>query len=627
VSASPPPLPSRLPPIAKAAKTLAIGTIVGGRFQIVEPLAERSDAIAYRAETTDQDEPTSVALKMLTPSALPLFLKFRPNLEAAMKCHHRSLSDLLGFGTFENQPFIALAFVEGQTLMNAIQKKAAGGGKYMPRTALSLITPTASAVRAVHEHLPHGALTPRNIYVQKNGRVRVANLGYGWLLEQLLGPRGLGASSDSPFIAPEVRTDPTNATRLGDIFGLGMISICLLAGCNPSPEAAGGVATDLLSGVPETLRDLLGSAIDEDPAKRPATIDAFSEKLHDGIEDLRDQLLSSAVERESDGPGRREVTPLSTLLAVPNLPPTPDEDDPVVWLTLRDGFDYGPYSAEQVREQLLQDLIDEHTEIRNLKTGDTTFLGVSDEFGEFVEEYIPIREDRRQREAERRAAVQKQVKAAGRTGLVTLLIGILAVFGLYLFYVLEYQVEPQEIPLNSLFAEVSTDFAPPNMTFVGIAADPELIAALLNFDEEIPEAPVRRRRRRRTEETATDGTSTELPIENGDPDDLGTLDFTSGGNRRLTSNDINDTIASEFGAIRRCLRRESDVNPNYGNLGEITVQFTVRPTGRTVGADLTPGAYTDELRTCMVRIFRRMEFREFDGLALPVRFPFQIRTR
>jgi hypothetical protein len=464
----------------------------------------------------------------------------------------------------------------------------------------------------------------------------VANLGFGWLSEQILAIKGKGAAADSPFVAPEVRDDPSAATPLSDIYGLGLITISLLAGRLPSLRSADRVAHKLLKAVPERLRELLEQAISSTAHERPKTAAEFLERLNDGIEDLRDQMIEVALvesgvtqaiseEELARGAARQEqTTPFSSLFSFADLPPAPaGGDDPEVWYLHRDHMDYGPYTAEQVREQLLEDVITETTQIRNRDSGETCLLGESEEFKEFVEDYIPVREERRAREAERRAEVQRKVKRAGAAGIISAIVGLLGIVGLYIYYLEFVRPQPEAIPYASLFARLPSTFEAPDQTYIRIAADEDLIASLLDFEAEAEEPPPARRRHHRSSTPEDSGDSVDEEDEwAGD-----VIDFTGsgGGNRRLTTDQINQTIGRHAREIRWCLGQERVDNPYFTSLGTLTIRFRVRSNGRPVSVDMASGRYTDELRSCLVGVFRDMRFPEFDGLSMPVSFPIYIR--
>ena len=66
-----------------------------------------------------------------------------------------------------------------------------------------------------------------------------------------------------------------------------------------------------------------------------------------------------------------------------------------------------------------------------------------------------------------------------------------------------------------------------------------------------------------------------------------------------------------------------------GNLdtGRITAEghSIGKRSGIQVSVDMAAGRYTDELRSCLVGVFRDMRYPEFDGLSMPVSFPIYIR--
>ena len=621
---------SKTSTVLQSVPPLPPDTELGGRFRIVKAGPDCQLGHSYVVIPLDESSAEEVLLRLLPAEAAPTYYAFAERLTLATGCTHRSLTQLRSHGIIDDQPFLTCDLVTGQTLESTIQRKRASSSAFLPRTALSLVTPVCQALTAVHNVLPHGALTPGCILVGHTGRTHLTDLGCGWLANVVL--RHSGHSLLSPFIAPEVRDFPEAATVASDVYSVGLVVVAMLTDI-PLVEKNGETLSHFLTDVPPRLGSFLERTLSDDPAVRPPTVRAFLEELADGIEDLRDKIIEMSGESpalvvakhgsaKSTQRGFSKAASLSGLLAAADLPPVPGAGERAVWLVHKDGFDYGPYTSEQVRERLLQDEIDEHTDIRNTETRNRGYLTEIDEFADFVADYIPAREERKRREEVHRAEVQRKVKRAGATGIITIIVGVLGLFGLYLYYVEFMRPQPAKIPLESAFAVVASELEPPNMSYVGIAADPELIAALLSPEE--PEPPPQQRRRRRhhdpDDEYPPDG-----EIDDGDPLDRGTIDFTTNGSaRRLTQADINATIHMEARAIHRCFARERAGNPDFARLGRITVQFTVRPDGRPVGVSMTPGSYTDDLRSCVVRVFRSLRYPEHNGMALPVTFPIEI---
>ncbi len=610
------------------------GTVIGERYCLVErylgpkpeDLAESGGGRAFVAEIAPQ-RTERVVVHLYTPEVAPLYQEWREFFDRCMRCRHKTLAALLAHGVHDGLPYLVTELMHGHPLTEAIERKHREHSAFLPRTALSLLKPVARALQTVHEHSCHGVISPDNIWVQRGGSTRLAGLGQAAFGREV-GRKILGHKhADARFSAPELQADPGAITKLSDIYSLGLVTVSMLTGGFPDPKQPAALADKFLTAVPETLALAVSDALSSDPAARPYSTESFIQRLGDGIEDLRAQImeLSGSPEAVVDG-APTETKPaegferrgsLSGLIAAAELPPTPQEDDPTVWLVHRGGIDYGPYSAEQVREQLLQDQIDEHTEVRNLDSGERGFLVELQEFTEFVADYIPQREERRRREAERRAEVQRKVKRASAAGVISAFVGVLAILGFYLYYAEFIRPRPEPVPFERVFARVRTDFAPPNLGYVGIAADPELIASLFDFSEE--EEPVVRRSRPRSDGTAA-------PYDEGDPNDLGTIDFVSGsdGGRRLTVTEVARVVRGEGRAIQRCFTEERRSNDRYDRIERVTVRFTVRPNGAPVGVSLAPGRYSGELSTCLVRIFREFRYPEFDGLAMPFNFPIEV---
>jgi len=620
-----PKVPTRTPP------PLPPGTELGSRYRILKKGASIHYGSSYLVEDSEADGPKKLMLRVLPAEAAPVFQQLEQRISAVAALSYRHLSTLVDHGVMGGEPFFAHQVFGGSSLTVSLQRKRKSGAAFLPRTTLSLITPICQALEHAHKTVVHGALTPDSITVSPTGRTVLNDFGFSFVADTAM--HASGVRFQSPFSSPEVLLDPANATVTSDVYSLGMIIVSMLTTI-PLDGVVGDQLAQFMQETPASLSELLESTLSRDPALRPQSAGDFLAKLSDGIEDLRDRIIMLSMEETaSPGPpipnqggastgGFSRKTSLSGLLAAAELPPAPAKTDPAQWLVHKGGLDYGPYSAEQIREQLLQDEIDEHTEMRNLHSGRRGVLVEFEEFGDFVADYLPVREERRRREAKRKAEVQRKVKRAGATGIITIIVSVLGLIGLYLYYAEFVRPKPEEVPLDSAFAQVRSNLAPPNMGYVGIAADPDLIASLLSPEE--PEPPPARRRRRRTERSSDN--SVDSVQDTGDPLDRGTIDFTaSGSSTRLTQADINETIRAEARRIHRCFAAERSANSNFASIGTITIQFTVRPSGDPVGVGVSPGSYTDALGACVVRVFRSMEFPEHGGLALPVTFPIEIR--
>ena len=161
------------------------GTMVDGRFKLLQRVpqpahisrADTGGARVFDAEDTTQERNPQVLVYMFPPEAAELYEARSEFLDRCVQCDHRGLSHLVAHGLHQTVPYLVIEPVQGQSLAEAIARKQKSGSAYLPRTTLSLLKPVCQALTTVHEDLCHGFISPDHIYVEPNGRTRLAGLG------------------------------------------------------------------------------------------------------------------------------------------------------------------------------------------------------------------------------------------------------------------------------------------------------------------------------------------------------------------------------------------------------------------------------------------------------------------
>ncbi len=200
------------------------GTLVGP-YRLLRLLGEGGMGQVWLAERADGVYRRPVALKLLRAGyADPnLRLRFSHEREILARLEHPHLAQLLDAGVGEQgQPYLALAYVEGEPITDYCQRLQ------LPVEArLQLVLQVCDAVSHAHANLVvHRDLKPSNIMVTAQGQVRLLDFGIAKLLDGEA-PPGSHPSTEARaftlhYAAPEqVRGEAI--TTLTDVYSLGVV--------------------------------------------------------------------------------------------------------------------------------------------------------------------------------------------------------------------------------------------------------------------------------------------------------------------------------------------------------------------------------------------------------------------
>src|SRR3974390_2462650 len=197
------------------------------QYEILSPLGAGSMGEVYRARDSRLER--DVAIKVL-PDVLSMepdrLLRFETEAKAAAALNHPNILAVYQMGTYAGVPYLVSELLEGKTLAETIRR-----GPLPFRKAIDYGVQIAHGLAAAHEKgIVHRDLKPDNLFVTKDGRVKILDFGLAKLTQPKEGVTNLAPTITLPgvamgtvgYMSPEqgrgLATDPRT-----DIFAFGAI--------------------------------------------------------------------------------------------------------------------------------------------------------------------------------------------------------------------------------------------------------------------------------------------------------------------------------------------------------------------------------------------------------------------
>jgi tetratricopeptide (TPR) repeat protein len=263
-------------------------------YEIISELGRGGMGVVYLARQCSLNR--RVALKMLPAGAgsdLASRIRFRTEAEAVARLQHPSVVQIHEIRELDGRPFLALEYVAGGNLAQAI-----AGKPQPPSEAARLVETLARAVHHIHHHgILHRDLKPTNVLLTEDGTPKLSDFGLARLMDREGLTRTEAVIGTPNYMAPEqARGDTRKIGVSADIYSLGAILYELLTGRAPF---YGSTALETLAqvctqepvrprsrqrSVPLDLQTICLKCLEKEPGKRYADAAALAGDLRCFVE-------------------------------------------------------------------------------------------------------------------------------------------------------------------------------------------------------------------------------------------------------------------------------------------------------------------------------------------------------
>jgi tRNA A-37 threonylcarbamoyl transferase component Bud32 len=190
------------------------GTVLGGRYRIVERLGRGGMGEVFRADDLKLGQP--VALKFLPPDVdrdPARLTQLHTEVRMARQVSHPNVCRVYDIDEVDGTTFLSMEYVDGEDLGTLLKRI----GRFPEERGLEIARQICAGLAAAHERdVIHRDLKPANVMLDGTGKVRIADFG-------LAGASGEAIRAGTPaYMAPE-QLSGQEVTVRSDIYALGLV--------------------------------------------------------------------------------------------------------------------------------------------------------------------------------------------------------------------------------------------------------------------------------------------------------------------------------------------------------------------------------------------------------------------
>jgi archaellin len=317
------------------------GELIDGRYRVLNRLGVGGMADVYLCE--DLTLGRRVALKVLLSRFAgdqQFVERFRREAQAAAQITHPNIVNVYDWGMVGDTYYIAMEYVEGETLKERIRRQ----GKLAPGEAVRITLELLAALDVAHAAgIVHRDVKSQNILMDAAGTAKVTDFGIARAGDSQMTEAGsiLGTAQ---YLAPEqAKGEPVDARS--DLYSVGVVLYEMLTGRVPfQGDSAVTVAlkhvnevppepVELVPGLPYSLNQIVLKALAKDPERRYDSAASFAADLNNAR--TGGPLIAAAYDPSEEATQVQKAAPLAaegqTRVMPKTAPPSPVRRRRPVW--------------------------------------------------------------------------------------------------------------------------------------------------------------------------------------------------------------------------------------------------------------------------------------------------------
>jgi predicted esterase/predicted Ser/Thr protein kinase len=272
---------------------------IAGKYRILEEIGHGGMGIVYRAE--DLKLKRCVALKFIPPrltDSSDLKERFLIEAQAAAALSHPNICVIHEVGESEGRPYIAMEYVDGETLRDKINRGPLAAG-----AALDIALQVAEGLDEAHgKGIIHRDIKSANIMISAKGQAKIMDFGLAKVKAGPLLTREGTTIGTVAYMSPE-QAQGGDVDYRSDIWSLGVVMYEMLSGGLPfKGEREASILYSVVHEDPGPLRILkidvpqeFQQIIDRCLKKRPEARYGSAAELSNDLKKYRDSLTTGVT--------------------------------------------------------------------------------------------------------------------------------------------------------------------------------------------------------------------------------------------------------------------------------------------------------------------------------------------